>query len=120
PPHRPPEHRAFRGGESVVADGNPRDGSRLLREAEQHAKRHGTETLRLDTRDDLVEACALYARHGYSEIPAYSRRPYACTGSRSGSHDRPGRDTRAVLTGSPSRRSRWNRFSLPRQQNGLG
>ncbi|MGI5227316.1 GNAT family N-acetyltransferase [Actinoallomurus sp. CA-142502] len=34
-------------------------------------------TMRLDTRHDLVEARALYAAHGYAEIPAYSHGPYA-------------------------------------------
>ena len=31
----------------------------------------------LDTRLDLVDARALYNRHGYTEIPAYSDRWYA-------------------------------------------
>ncbi|MCZ4123354.1 GNAT family N-acetyltransferase [Streptomyces sp. H39-S7] len=33
--------------------------------------------LRLDTRKDLVEARALYAKHGYREIPAYNDSQYA-------------------------------------------
>lgn len=33
--------------------------------------------LRLDTRSDLVEARALYVRHGFAEIPAYNDNPYA-------------------------------------------
>jgi GNAT superfamily N-acetyltransferase len=33
--------------------------------------------IRLDTRKDLVEARALYARHGYREIAAYNDSPYA-------------------------------------------
>ena len=39
--------------------------------------RPGRDRIRLDTRADLVEARALYARHGYVEIPAYSHGPYA-------------------------------------------
>lgn len=31
----------------------------------------------LDTREDLVEARALYARLGYREIEAYNESPYA-------------------------------------------
>ncbi|MEH0973839.1 hypothetical protein V6U77_22190 [Micromonospora sp. CPCC 205546] len=37
----------------------------------------GVDRIRLDTRGDLVEARALYARHGYREIPAYHDGPYA-------------------------------------------
>ncbi|SHL46310.1 GNAT family N-acetyltransferase [Actinacidiphila paucisporea] len=37
----------------------------------------GAERLRLDTRADLVEARALYARHGYREIERYNDSPYA-------------------------------------------
>ncbi|MFG1806682.1 GNAT family N-acetyltransferase [Streptomyces sp. NPDC049040] len=33
--------------------------------------------IRLDTRADLVEARALYARHGYREIARYNDSPYA-------------------------------------------
>jgi ribosomal protein S18 acetylase RimI-like enzyme len=33
--------------------------------------------MRLDTRKDLVEARALYARHGYAEIARYNDSPYA-------------------------------------------
>ncbi|MFD0597980.1 hypothetical protein ACFQZ4_41665 [Catellatospora coxensis] len=33
--------------------------------------------LRLDTRDDLVEARALYARCGFAEVPAFNDAPYA-------------------------------------------
>ncbi|WP_377271385.1 GNAT family N-acetyltransferase [Peterkaempfera sp. SMS 1(5)a] len=52
-------------------------GPALLAAAEQAAVRMGRRTMRLDTRRDLVEARALYARHGYAEIPAYNRSPYA-------------------------------------------
>ncbi len=33
--------------------------------------------IRADTRHDLVEARGLYTKHGFVEIPAYSRGPYA-------------------------------------------
>jgi GNAT superfamily N-acetyltransferase len=52
-------------------------GHALLAAAEQAALRLGAHTIRLDTRSDLVEARALYAAHGYAEIPAYSSGPYA-------------------------------------------
>lgn len=37
----------------------------------------GARVIRLDTRADLVEARALYARHGYREIEPYNDNPYA-------------------------------------------
>lgn len=52
-------------------------GAALLTAVEQQAGAAGAAAIRLDTRADLVEARALYARHGYVEIPAYSRGPYA-------------------------------------------
>ncbi|WP_433650836.1 GNAT family N-acetyltransferase [Micromonospora zamorensis] len=52
-------------------------GAALLTAVEQHARAAGAEAIRLDTRADLFEARALYARHGYVEIPAYSHGPYA-------------------------------------------
>lgn len=52
-------------------------GSRLLTAAEQAARDLGAHTMRLDTRHDLVEARALYAAHGYAEIPRYCDSPYA-------------------------------------------
>ncbi|MEH1168484.1 GNAT family N-acetyltransferase [Micromonospora sp. CPCC 205539] len=52
-------------------------GAALLAAVEQRARAAGSDRIRLDTRDDLVEARALYARHGYVEIPAYSHGPYA-------------------------------------------
>ena len=52
-------------------------GSRLLDHLEAHARDHGVATLRLDTRDDLVEARRLYARHGYAEVRPFSQGPYA-------------------------------------------
>ncbi|MEU8300499.1 GNAT family N-acetyltransferase [Micromonospora sp. NPDC048909] len=52
-------------------------GAALLAAAEARARSAGADRIRLDTRSDLVEARALYARHGYVEIPAYSRDEYA-------------------------------------------
>ncbi|MBY8881266.1 GNAT family N-acetyltransferase [Streptomyces sp. PLK6-54] len=51
----------------------------LLIAAAEHAAREtfGAARMRLDTRKDLVEARALYARHGYAEIEAYNDSPYA-------------------------------------------
>ncbi|WP_433320246.1 GNAT family N-acetyltransferase [Micromonospora sp. CA-269861] len=60
-----PEHRGAGGGAA------------LLSVVEERARVAGADRIRLDTRHDLVEARALYARHGYAEIPAYSRGPYA-------------------------------------------
>ena len=37
----------------------------------------GAEAIRLDTRGDLVEARALYAKHGYAEIGDYNNSRYA-------------------------------------------
>lgn len=52
-------------------------GARLLAAAERAARDLGATAVRLDTRHDLVEARSLYARHGYTEIPAYNDGPYA-------------------------------------------
>ncbi|MGZ9930745.1 GNAT family N-acetyltransferase [Streptomyces sp. NC-S4] len=52
-------------------------GSALLQVLEAQGRALGAERVRLDTRSDLVEARALYARHGYAEIPAYNSGPYA-------------------------------------------
>ncbi|MGW3328818.1 GNAT family N-acetyltransferase [Streptomyces virginiae] len=52
-------------------------GAALLKVLEAEARALGAERVRLDTRSDLVEARALYARHGYAEIPAYNSDPYA-------------------------------------------
>ncbi|WP_431876903.1 GNAT family N-acetyltransferase [Amycolatopsis sacchari] len=51
--------------------------SALLRTAEEEAVRNGTQVMRLDTRADLVEARALYAKHGYQEVEPYGERLYA-------------------------------------------
>ncbi|MER7766695.1 GNAT family N-acetyltransferase [Kitasatospora sp. NPDC096140] len=52
-------------------------GARLLAAVDEAARSLGADRIVLDTRRDLVEACALYLRHGYHEIPAYSSGPYA-------------------------------------------
>lgn len=52
-------------------------GGRLLATAEQHARDLDFQSIRLDTRHDLVEARTLYAKHGFHEIPAYNNNPYA-------------------------------------------
>ncbi|MEU3456281.1 GNAT family N-acetyltransferase [Micromonospora sp. NPDC006766] len=52
-------------------------GAALLAAVESQARAAGADRIRLDTRADLVEARALYARHGYVEIPAYNDDRYA-------------------------------------------
>jgi GNAT superfamily N-acetyltransferase len=52
-------------------------GAALLAAVESCAQAAGVRRIRLDTRADLVEARALYARHGYREIPAFNAGPYA-------------------------------------------
>ncbi|GAA0459577.1 GNAT family N-acetyltransferase [Streptomyces stramineus] len=44
----------------------------LLAAAEQLGREWGAERIVLDTRKDLVEALALYARHGYAAVPRYN------------------------------------------------
>ncbi|MEU0402309.1 GNAT family N-acetyltransferase [Streptomyces sp. NPDC006197] len=48
----------------------------LLRRLEEEARGLGARRMVLNTRLDLVEARALYTRHGYAEIPAYCTGPY--------------------------------------------
>ncbi|NEC65843.1 GNAT family N-acetyltransferase [Streptomyces sp. SID9727] len=52
-------------------------GGLLLAALEERARALGVTLLRLDTRHDLVEARGLYAKHGYREVPAFNRGPYA-------------------------------------------
>ncbi|RLK25582.1 acetyltransferase (GNAT) family protein [Micromonospora sp. M71_S20] len=52
-------------------------GAVLLAAVAERARAAGVDRIRLDTRGDLVEARALYARHGYREIPAYNDGLYA-------------------------------------------
>lgn len=49
----------------------------LLAAAEQRARADGAAAIRLNTRDDLVEARTLYVKHGYQEIPRYGDDPLA-------------------------------------------
>jgi len=49
----------------------------LLDTLETEARALGATQMVLDTRLDLIEARALYTRHAYQEIPAYSSGPYA-------------------------------------------
>ncbi|MBQ0984980.1 GNAT family N-acetyltransferase [Streptomyces sp. F63] len=52
-------------------------GGALLAAVETAARELGAERIVLDTRHDLVEARALYAKHGYAEVPAHNADPYA-------------------------------------------
>ncbi|WP_158887781.1 GNAT family N-acetyltransferase [Amycolatopsis anabasis] len=62
----------------VRADARGRGGgSRLLDAAEAAARELGVARIRLDTRDDLVEARALYAKHGYAEVEPFNDDKYA-------------------------------------------
>jgi GNAT superfamily N-acetyltransferase len=49
----------------------------LLEAAERAGRELGATLIRLDTRLDLVEARALYLRHGYREVAAFNADPYA-------------------------------------------
>ncbi|MEU5288465.1 GNAT family N-acetyltransferase [Streptomyces sp. NPDC020755] len=49
-------------------------GGLLLAAVEEAARAYGVRLLRLDTRNDLVEARGLYTKHGYREVPAFHRR----------------------------------------------
>lgn len=49
----------------------------LVRAAEDAARALGATRMLLDTRSDLVEARALYARLGYTESEPYNDNPYA-------------------------------------------
>lgn len=51
--------------------------ARLLQALEARAAAFGLDRLQLDTNRALTAARALYARHGYTEIPAYNDNPYA-------------------------------------------
>jgi GNAT superfamily N-acetyltransferase len=49
----------------------------LMGELERQARAHGVRLLRLDTREDLVEARGLYAAVGYREVAAFNAGPFA-------------------------------------------
>lgn len=51
--------------------------SALLAAMEAEALERGIAVLRLDTRDDLVEARSLYAKHGFAEVDPYNDAEYA-------------------------------------------
>ena len=52
-------------------------GTRIVARLEQEAVTRGQTCMRLDTRRDLIEARALYARLGYREVPPFNDAPYA-------------------------------------------
>ena len=60
-----PAHRGTGGGPALVAA------------AENAARRLGANLMRLDTRDDLVEARALYAKIGYAEVEPFNDEQFA-------------------------------------------
>ncbi|MCZ4121917.1 GNAT family N-acetyltransferase [Streptomyces sp. H39-S7] len=51
-------------------------GALLLRELETRARDLGVTRMRLDTRDDLVEARRMYSRLGYKDVPAFNDDPH--------------------------------------------
>ena len=52
-------------------------GSQLLQTVEQACRDRGITTLRLDTRAELKEACALYERLGFKRVEAFNDVPYS-------------------------------------------
>lgn len=52
-------------------------GSQLLRALEQACRDRGVNTLRLDTRAELAQACALYERAGFVRVKAFNNQPYS-------------------------------------------
>jgi GNAT superfamily N-acetyltransferase len=52
-------------------------GGAIVGELEARALEAGRTVVRLDTRDDVPEARAMYARLGYTEVPAFNDAPYA-------------------------------------------
>ena len=52
-------------------------GQRIVERLETEAVNRGVRTLRLDTRADLVEALALYAKLGYEEVAPFNDGEYA-------------------------------------------
>ncbi|MEU2793447.1 GNAT family N-acetyltransferase [Streptomyces sp. NPDC007100] len=62
----------------VRAPWRGRGAARVLMDVlERRAVELGAERMRLDTRQDLSEAVALYRAYGYEEIPAYKEDPYS-------------------------------------------
>lgn len=52
-------------------------GSALLRHVEEICLARGATVLRLDTRAELAEACALYERLGFERVAAFNDDPYS-------------------------------------------
>jgi GNAT superfamily N-acetyltransferase len=52
-------------------------GSELLDHLETLAAQTGCTSVQLDTRSDLVEACRLYERRGYRQVPPYAPSAYS-------------------------------------------
>ncbi|WP_307844179.1 GNAT family N-acetyltransferase [Sanguibacter suaedae] len=52
-------------------------GSGLLAEIETIVRTRGPRAVRLDTRAELVEACTLYERRGFTQVPAFNDEPYS-------------------------------------------
>ncbi|MBT2501306.1 GNAT family N-acetyltransferase [Curtobacterium sp. ISL-83] len=52
-------------------------GTRMLRAAEGVCRARAIHTVRLDTRAELPEACALYERNGFERIDAFNDDPYS-------------------------------------------
>ncbi|MDA0141985.1 GNAT family N-acetyltransferase [Solirubrobacter deserti] len=52
-------------------------GRRLVRAVEDAARAHGLKRLRLDTREDLVEAQALYLAEGFVDVDPFNDDEYA-------------------------------------------
>jgi GNAT superfamily N-acetyltransferase len=52
-------------------------GRRILEALEEHARKFGLGTLRLETNRALQEAQALYRGHGYVEVAPFNDEPYA-------------------------------------------
>ena len=52
-------------------------GRALVAAVEQACRDRGVTTVRLDTRAELVEACAMYERAGYEQVAAFTTDPYS-------------------------------------------
>lgn len=52
-------------------------GSQLLRAIEEACRDRGLQTIRLDTRAELEEACALYERLGFVQVEPFNSEPYS-------------------------------------------
>ena len=52
-------------------------GRRLVTAVEEAVRERGLSAIRLDTRSDLVEACAMYESLGFRSVDAFNDEPYA-------------------------------------------